>query len=604
MIGAILILVMLAYVGRLFQLQVIDKTYRLSASNNVLRYVTQYPARGLIYDRNGNLLVHNEAAYDVMINPRQLTAFDTADFCQILGVTREQIDESIKAARKYSLYKPSPFLKQISAQTYALFQEKLYKFPGFFVQPRTLRKYADSTAAHVLGYVGEVDERTIEENPYYTMGDYIGINGVEKTYEELLRGKKGVNVYMVDVHNRIQGSYMDGRFDTLSVAGEDIYLTLDHDLQTYGEYLMNNKIGSIVAIEPRTGEILAMVSSPTYDPSLLVGRIRSENFTRLSQDSLKPLFNRALMAQYPPGSTFKVINALIGLQEKVVSYNTQYYCDLGYHAGRITVACHSHPSPLNLPQAIQNSCNAYFCNVFRNILDNKAYGSVTEAFNQWRKHVVSFGFGDRLGSDFPNELKGNVPLSTYYDRYYGEGRWKSLTLISLAIGQGELLITPLQMANMAATISNHGYYRIPHIFKESAGGREPDARFREIHATTIDSSYFDVVVEGMDLAVNGPPGSGSTARIAAIPDIRVCGKTGTAENPHGKDHSIFVAFAPKDDPCIALAVYVENAGFGSTYAAPIASLMIEKYLKGSVSRTWLEQYIRDANLLNPNEEDR
>jgi len=603
-IGALLILVTLVYLGRLFHLQVVDRTYRLSASSNVLRYVTQYPARGLIYDRNGKLMVYNEAAYDVMINPKQLSEFDTADFCSILGVTREKVDDAIAGAREYSMYRPSPFLKQISAETYAVFQEKMYKFPGFFVQPRTLRKYTDQTAAHVLGYVGEVDDKTIETDPYYSLGDYIGISGVEKTYEEVLRGSKGVNVYLVDVHNRIQGSYMDGIFDSASVAGTDIYLTLDHDLQAYGEKLMRNKIGSIVAIEPSTGEILSMVSSPSYNPALLVGRIRSENFQKLSQDTLKPLFNRALMAQYPPGSTFKVVNALVGLQEGVVSYETEYTCNMGYHAGGISVGCHIHDSPLNLPEAIQNSCNAYFCNVFRSILDNPRYSSVTEAFQQWREHVLSFGFGQKLGIDLASELSGNIPESSYYDYYYGENRWKSLTLISLAIGQGELLITPLQMANLAATLANRGYYYVPHIYKEGANGSESARRFSVIHETTIDSTWFEIVAEGMDLAVNGPPGSGSTARIAAIPGIRVCGKTGTAENPHGEDHSIFIAYAPKEDPCIAVAVYVENGGFGATYAAPIASLMIEKYINREIKRTWLEKYILDTNLLIRDEENR
>jgi penicillin-binding protein 2 len=602
-IGGGLVLLVLVFTGRLFHLQIIDKTYRLSATSNVLRYVTHYPARGLVYDRNGELLVFNEAAYDLMINPRQLAPFDTLEFCEILQVTPQQVRDGIQKARAYSLYRPSLFLRQISARNYAIFQEKMYRFPGFFVQPRTLRRYTGNSAAHILGYVGEVDEKTISENPYYSMGDYIGISGVEKTYEEALRGKKGLNIYLVDVHNRIMGPYMDGRYDTMSVAGKDIYLTIDKNLQDYGELLMTNKVGSIVAIEPASGEILAMVSSPGYDPSLLVGRIRSENFQRLNQDTIKPLFNRALMAQYPPGSTFKVINALVGLQEKAVEYHTEYSCFGGYHAPGIRVGCHSHSSPLNLPRAIQNSCNTYFCHVFRNILDDKDFPGVTEAFNNWRAHLLSFGFGNRLGSDFPNELPGNIPEAAYYDRYYGANRWKSLTLISMAIGQGELLITPLQMANMTATIANRGSYHVPHILREFAGDFTIEPVFGEWHHTSIDTSHYDVAIEGMDLAVNGPPGSGSTARIAAIPGIRVCGKTGTAENPHGEDHSIFIAFAPKDDPCIALAVYVENGGFGATYAAPIASLMIEKYMTGKITRGWLEKYILDTNLISRSEKD-
>lgn len=602
-IGGALVLVMLIFTGRLFHLQIIDKTYRLTATNNVLRHVTHYPARGLIYDRNGELLVFNEAAYDLMINPRQLAPFDTLEFCEILQVTPQQVKEAIQKARAYSLYRPSLFVRQISARNYAIFQEKMYRFPGFFVQPRTLRRYTDKTAAHIVGYVGEVDDKIISEDRYYSMGDFIGISGVEKTYEEILRGKKGLNVYLVDVHNRIMGPYMDGRYDTMSVAGKDIYLTIDKNLQDYGELLMNNKVGSIVAIEPATGEILAMVSSPGYDPSLLVGRIRSENYQRLSQDTIKPLFDRALMAQYPPGSTFKVINALVGLQEEVVGYHTEYSCYGGYQAPGIRVGCHLHSSPLNLPRAIQNSCNAYFCNVFRNILDDKDFPSVTDAFNNWRRHVMSFGFGNRLGSDFPNELPGNIPDAAYYDRYYGANRWKSLTLISMAIGQGELLTTPLQMANMTSAIANRGSYHVPHILKEYTGDFSTGPAFGQWHYTSIDTAHFDIVIEGMDLAVNGPPGSGSTARIAAIPGIRVCGKTGTAENPHGDDHSIFIAFAPKDDPCVALAVYIENGGFGATYAAPVASLMIEKYMTGKITRKWLEKYILDANLLSRSEKN-
>jgi penicillin-binding protein 2 len=594
----ILLLIVLVYVGRLFQLQVVDRTYRLTASNNVLRYVTQYPARGLIYDRHGELLVYNEAAYDLMINPLQLAAFDTAEFCTLLRVKKQEVIDAIRKARQYSLYKPSPFIRQISSETYANFQEKMFRFPGFFVQPRTLRKYSKNTAAHVLGYIGEVDEKIIAADGYYSLGDYIGISGVERTYETALRGMKGVNIYLVDVHNRIMGSYQNGRFDTTAVIGKDLTLTMDAGLQEYGEYLMKGKSGSIVAIEPSTGEILAMVSAPSYQPSMLVGRIRTGNFNLLSQDTLKPLFDRALMAQYPPGSTFKVVNGLIGLQEKVVSINTMYSCDLGYHSGGITVGCHAHHSPLNLPQAIQNSCNAYFCNVYRNILDNPKYGSIQEAFTVWRNYLLSFGFGDRLGSDFPNELSGNVPQAGYYNKYFGENGWKSLTVISMAIGQGELLITPVQMGNLAVIIANHGYYYVPHILKTIEGEEATPETFTTRHNTLVDSTCYLPIVEGMYEAVNGPPGSGATATIAQIPGIDVCGKTGTAQNPFGKDHSVFIAFAPKDHPRIAMAVYVENAGFGATYAAPIASLMIEKYLNDTISRGYLEEHVLQTDLIH------
>ena len=595
-ISIIIILIGIIYIIRLFVLQVVDPSYKLSASSNVLRHITQYPARGLIYDRNGKLLVYNEASYDLMVVPGQLKDFDTTDLGNILEITHKQIIEQIKKAKKYSYYRSSLFLKQISPETYGFLQEKLYKLPGFYVQTRTLRKYPHNIAAHVFGYVGEVDEQIAKKYKYYKSGDYIGISGIEKSYENILRGTKGINVFLVDVHNRIKKSFENGKYDTIAIAGANITTTLDAELQAYGETLMQNKKGSVVAIEPSTGEILTLVSSPAYDPNLLVGRIRTYNYQKLSNNSLKPLFNRALMAKYPPGSAFKPINALIGLQEGVVSYHTRFSCHLGYRSGSFTVGCHRHISPLNLPQSIQYSCNAYYCNVFRRILDDKKFQSVGIAFDNWRKHVVSFGFGDILGSDFANELKGYVPTVKYYDKYYRENRWKSLTVISLAIGQGELGITPLQMANMSAIIANRGYYYIPHIIKHIEGRDAIEKKFSVKHFTTIDSKYYDIVVEGMENAVEGA--AGSTARIARIEGVVVCGKTGTAQNPHGKDHSIFIAFAPKDNPQIAISVYVENGGFGATWAAPIASLMIEKYLTDTIYRPWLEEYILNGNLLN------
>ena len=601
--GALLFLVVFIFIGKLLSLQVLDKSYQTTANRNVLRYIIRYPARGLIYDRTGELLVYNEAIYDLMILPNLVEEFDTSVFCDILKITHEDVEKKLENARKYSYYTSSPFLKQVSSETYAVLQEKLYRFPGFFVQTRPIRKYSKKIAGHALGYVGEVDEHLIENNPFYKMGDYIGISGIEKAYEEVLRGEKGVNVYMVDVHNRIKGSYQNGKNDRPAIVGKNIISTLDADLQEYGEKLMMNKVGSIVAIEPSTGEILAFVSSPIYNPSSLLGRGRSKVFETLSSDTLEPLFNRPLMATYPPGSTFKVINGLIGLQEKVIYNQTEFYCDGGYYSGRSHVACHNHDSPLNLPEAIQNSCNSYFCNVFRRILDNPVFPSVREGYNSWRGHVLSFGFGQKLETDFPFELKGFVPMDSYYDRYYGKTGWSSLTVLSLAIGQGELGITPLQMANMTATIANHGYYFTPHIVKEIEGEEKIDERFFSKHFTTIDSVYFPIIIDGMDMAVNGPPGSGSTARIARIDDIIVCGKTGTAENPHGEDHSIFVAFAPKDNPKIVLSVYIENGGFGATYAAPIASLMIEKYLKREITRQWHENYILETDLIHNEKEN-
>jgi penicillin-binding protein 2 len=585
-IGAIFTSVVLVLLVRLFYIQVIDKQYKLSADNNSRRYVTQYPARGIIYDRNGKILVYNEAAYDLMVTPVQLKSFDTLEFCSILNITREQLNNDLKVAIRYSKYKPSVFLRQMSPKTYAVLQEKLYKFPGFYAQPRTLRDYPLSVGAHILGYVSEVDSAVIKRNPYYKIGDYVGFSGVEKTYDPYLRGRKGVNIYLVDVHNRIKGSFEQGKYDTTALVGKDLISSIDADLQAYGEKLMGKFKGSIVVIEPSTGEILALISSPAYDPNLLVGRIRNENYVKLLRDSTKPLFNRALMAKYPPGSTFKMVNGLIGLQEGTLVPETRYSCSQGYHAGNLTVKCHSHASPLNLIQAIQISCNAYFCNVFRNVLDSRRYGGFKESYDLWRSYVMSFGFGKKLDSDLPGEVSGNVPSSKYYDRYFGKNGWHSLTVISLAIGQGELGITPLQMCNYVATIANRGYYYTPHIVKSIQGMGYISQKFKIRHYTKIDQPYFDVIIQGMEGAVIG-----GTARVAKLDSIVVCAKTGTAQNPHGKDHSIFIAFAPKDHPKIAISVVVENAGFGATYAAPIASLMMEKYLTGTTKRPWLEERI-------------
>lgn len=588
-IMALVLLTAVILLVRLFYIQIVDKTYRVSAANNALRPVTQYPARGLIYDRNGELIVYNQAAYDLLVIPVQTGAFDTVRFNQILGITMEDFRARMKTAVSWSRRAPSVFMKMISSETYAVLQEELYRFPGFYVQARTLRKYTRPVAAHLLGYVGEVDNKLLAKDRYYRSGDYIGVSGIEKSYEEQLRGAKGVNIFLVDVHNNIKGSYADGRYDTVAVPGTNLWSTIDLTLQEYGEQLMQNKNGSIVAIEPATGEILTLVSSPTYDPSLLVGRIRSENFQLLQADTIKPLFDRALMASYPPGSTFKIMNGLIGLQEAVIRPTSLFSCSNGYHAGSLTVGCHSHRSPLNLPEAVAQSCNAWFCNAFRNILENPEYRSVQDAFDKWREYLVAFGFGNRLGIDLPNELSGFIPARSYYDRYYGKDRWKALTVISLAIGQGEIGATPLQMANMAAVIANRGSFYIPHVVKKIGDNGAPSPLYTQKYITGILPENFKPVIEGMEGAVNG--GAGSTARGARLDSIIICGKTGTAQNPHGKDHSIFVAFAPKDNPQIAIAVYVENAGFGSTFAAPIASLMIEKYLTGSIKRKYLEDYV-------------
>lgn len=588
---ALMVLASLLLIVRLFVIQIVKDTYRLSADNNVLRYVTQYPARGLILDRNGKLIVSNQAAYDIMVIPSQTTKIDTAAFCSLLGISDEVFKRQMRAALNYSRRAPSVFLKQVSDETYARFQEKMFLFPGFYVQPRTLRKYTRPVAAHILGYVSEVDDGIINRNSYYKPGDYIGKSGIEEAYENELRGLKGVKIYLVDVFSRIKGSYSDGERDTVAVQGSDIISSIDIDLQEYGELLMKNKRGSIVAIEPSTGEVLALVSAPNYDPGLLVGRVRSENFSRLQSDTaLQPLFNRALMASYPPGSTFKPVNGLIGLQEGVISEETLFGCNYGY----LFVGCHSHDSPLDLAGAVANSCNSYFCQTYRKVLENTKYNSVSDAFEAWKKYLDEFGFGSKLGTDFINELPGFIPAPSYYDRYHGKGRWKALTVISMAIGQGEIGTTPLQMANMTAAIANRGYYYTPHIVKAVGAGVNSNPRFTARHQLSIDSANFEKIILGMEGAVSGVPGA--TARVAAIRGIIVCGKTGTSQNPHGDDHAVFIAFAPKDDPKIAIAVYVENAGFGSTSAAPVASLMIEKYLRNSVTNKAMEQRILDLNL--------
>jgi len=591
-IMALIVLASLILIVRLFIIQVVKDTYRLSADNNVLRYVTQYPARGLIYDRNNKLMVYNQAAYDLMVVPAQVTKIDTSEFCNLLDISTPSFRERMSAAVSYSRRAPSVFLKQISAESYARLQEKLFQYPGFYVQPRTLRKYSKPIAGHILGYVSEVDEAIVKKEPYYKSGDYIGKLGIEEAYEKYLRGQRGVKIFLVDVYSRIKGSYADGRMDTIAVQGEDIISSVDMDLQEYGELLMRNKSGSIVALEPKTGEVLALVSSPNYDPGLLVGRIRSENFSRLSADTAQlPLFNRALQAKYPPGSTFKPINGLIGLQENVITPSTLFGCNNGY----LFIDCHSHSSPLDLIHGISNSCNSYFCQVYRRILENPEYPTIEDAYTKWREYLTEFGFGKKLGIEFTNELNGLIPSPAYFDKYYGKNKWKALTVISMAIGQGEVETTPLQMANMTAAIANRGYYYIPHIVKSIDNNKKIDQKYLTKQVINIDSANFESIVLGMEQAVNGE--GGATARIAALKDIIVCGKTGTAENPHGKDHSVFVAFAPKDDPKIAIAVYVENAGFGATYAAPVASLMIEKYLTGKVTNRWSEQRILDLNLI-------
>jgi penicillin-binding protein 2 len=581
--------VVIVYLMRLFYIQVIDDRYKLSANNNVIRPITDYPSRGLIYDRKGRLLVYNEPVYDLMIIPKQAKHTDSLELCRLIGIPVEDYSEKFQKARAYSNVKASIFEKQLSVETYAAFQEKLYRFPGFFVQIRTIRKYPDPMAAHLFGYIGEVDTNITRKDPYYKEGDYIGKSGIEQSYEKVLRGRRGVRRIMVDVFNREKGSFQNGRYDTASVAGENLVISLDAELQKYGEKLLQNKVGAVVAIEPSTGEILACVSTPSYDPNLLVGRLRTKNYAQLLLDPAKPLFNRALMAYYPPGSTFKLINDLIAEEEGVLNPMTSYYCDGGYHMGSQTVKCDARHGFLYLESAIAYSCNTYHCHVFRSIIDQRKFRTTEEGYNVWRNHVLTFGIGKRLYSDLPQELKGNVPTVEYYDKYFGKGRWRSSTVVSLSIGQGELGITPLQMANTMCIISNKGYFYIPHIAMKIGNAMAKSQKFTQKNFTSVEPKYYDIVISGMESVLES-----GTAAASRIKGIQVCGKTGTAQNPHGKDHSLFVGFAPRDNPKIAIGIMVENGGWGSDWAAPIATLMMEKYLTDTITRPLLEKRMFDG----------
>jgi len=600
LIGAVVILVGLIILARLFYLQVVDVSYKISADNNSRRMVTQYPARGLILDRNGNIIVDNEAAYDLMVVPRQLQPFDTTEFALLVGMTREEIRASFRRMRQsrgFSTFRPQEFLRMMSAETYAALSERLWKYPGFYVQPRTLRNYVRSIAPHVLGYVTEVDSSDIRRDNYYRSRDYIGRSGIERHYEKELRGRKGVNIQLVDVHNRMVGPFLDGRLDTMAIVGSDITLTLDADLQEYGEWLMSKMRGAAVAIDPSTGEILAMVTVPNYDPALLVGRGLSENFRRLENDLSLPLYDRAVMAPYPPGSVFKMAQGLAGLKEETITPNTYFGCGGAYVVGSFSQRCRGHISPVDLPQAIAVSCNTYFAHVFRNMLDNNRRGTVRENYETWSNDIRSFGFGQRLGVDLPQERNGNVPSLEYYDRMYFPSRaWRSLTIVSLSIGQAEMGCTVLQMSNFAALIANGGYFYTPHLIKQINGRDSIPEQYATRHYASVDTSHFIAIREGMRQAVIY-----GTAGRAAIPGIEVCGKTGTSQNPFGEDHSTFIAFAPKDNPKIAIAVYVENAGFGSIWALPVASLMIEKYLTGEVRRPWMEEQMLNFSIYDNSE---
>ena len=585
---------------QLFRLQLLDNSFKISAENNALLYQTRHPARGLILDRNGKILVGNKNTYDIMVTPRYVKPFDTLELCRILELDPQYVRDKFSEYRMYRTrigYRTVTFVSQISQEQYSRFIEVAHKFPEFRGVPRTTRMYPYNAGGNLLGYVTEVDRDFLERHPDYAAGDYTGRTGLEETCEPMLRGEKGYSIYLRDASNRIQSSYRNGEFDKPAVPGQDVVSTIDAELQNYGEELMRNKVGSVIAIEPSTGEILSMISSPGIDVSVL-GEI-NKYYKEIAADPFTPMFNRAVMSPQPPGSVFKLVNGLIGLQEGVVSTDTRFPCRDGFHARGISVGCHSHKSPVDFTEALMVSCNSYFCYLFRDILENPAYGSEAAAMDRWAEYVRSFGFGTRLGSDFPSEIAGFVPTSATYDRVYGKGGWKALSVISLSIGQGELGCTPLHLANLAATIANRGWYRIPHIVR-GHGSDTLDRRFSEKHYTLVDTAHFEKVIEGMYMAVNAPAGEGATARVAAVKGLDICGKTGTAENPHGDEHAVFVCFAPRENPRIAIAVYIENAGFGATWAAPVASLMVEKYLNGEIAsnRRWLEQRMLDANLLH------
>ena len=595
-----LVVAALILIGKLFVIQIVDSSYKIDASNNSMVYSTIYPTRGIIYDRNGRILVGNKVAYDILVTPKEVTEFDTLALSEALGVTpgfiKEKMDGYYRNRRRIG-YQSVVMLKQLPPERYMRFAELAYKFPGFRGQPRSIRQYPYNAGGNLLGYVSEVDSRYIETHGgEYKAGDYAGMTGIEATCEKYLKGEKGYRIFLRDSRNRIESSYRDGEMDKEAIPGKDIVTTIDAELQNYGQTLMQNKVGSLVAIEPSTGEILALVSSPGIDVDVLADI--GSHYTEIASDPYKPMFNRAVQASYPPGSVFKLVNALIGLQEGVVTPQTEYPCHRGYRYGNRKMACHDHRSPIDMKESIMMSCNTYYCYVFRSILEDSGNGAVPQALAKWDEYVASFGFGHKLGSDFPAELGGNIPGPKLYDKMYGKGRWKSTNIISLSIGQGEIGCTPLHLANLCATMANRGYYYIPHIIKES-GSVGIDPKYKERQYTMVDTSYFSTLVEGMYMAVNSGYGSGATASVAEVEGLDICGKTGTAQNPHGDDNSVFICFAPKDNPKIAVAAYIEHGSFGARWAAPIASLLTEKYLTGEIreSRKPLEKRMMEGRLL-------
>lgn len=581
-IGGIAVVIILIYVVRLFTLQLMSDDYKKTADSNAFRKEIQYPSRGLIMDRNGKLLVYNEPSYNIMVTMQEQRGVDTLDFCRTIGITKEFYEQrmaEIKDRSKnygYSRYTPQLFMSQIPAEEFSVFREKLFRFKGFSVEKRSTRRYAQSIGAHILGDVGEVNEKDIEEDAYYKSGDYIGKLGVERSYERQLRGEKGMRIMLRDVHGRTQGHYQDGKYDKEPVPGKNLTLGIDLELQMLAERLLQGKLGAIVAIEPSTGEILCMASSPTYDPRMMVGRDRGKNHQRLNDDLMKPLLNRAIMGTYPPGSTFKLSQALIGLQEGSINTTVAFPCSHGFNYKGLHLGCHSHSSPIPLIPAIATSCNSYFCwNLYRLLSNRQKYGSIQGAMTRWKDHLVAMGFGYKLGVDLPGERRGMIPNADYYDKHYNK-RWNPLTVISISIGQGEVTATPLQIANLAATVANRGHYYVPHVVR-GVQGEQIDSIYRVPKHTLVDRRWYEYAVAGMRKAVLS-----GTCHAANLPGIEVCGKTGTAQN-RGHDHSAFMGFAPMENPRIAVAVYVENGGYGTAYGVPIGALIMEQYLNGKLS---------------------
>lgn len=578
-LGGIAVAVVIIYLIRLFSLQLMSDDYKKNADSNAFRKEIQYPSRGLILDRKGRLLVYNESSYNIMVVMNDQRGIDTLDFCQTVGITKDfyikRMNE-IKSKISYSRYTPQLFMSQIPAEEFSVFREKLFRFKGFSVEKRSVRHYTTGLGAHLLGDVGEVNDKDIANDDYYQSGDFIGKLGVERSYEKELRGEKGMRIMLRDVHGRTQGHYQNGKYDKAPVPGKDVTLSIDLDLQALAERLLEGKLGAIVAIEPSTGQILCMASSPTYDPRLTVGRNRGKYHQQLSRDPMRPLLNRAIMGTYPPGSTFKITQTLMGLQEGSITPEIAFPCHHGFNYKGLHLGCHGHASPINLVPAIGTSCNAYFCwNLYRMFSNKRKYGSVQNAMNCWKDHMVDMGFGYKLGIDLPGESRGMIPNANYYDDHYRKS-WNALTVISISIGQGEVTATPLQIANLAATVANRGHYYVPHIVRSIRGG-QIDSLYTHPHHTTINPRWYDYAVAGMRKAVLS-----STCHAANIPGIEVCGKTGTAQN-RGHDHSAFMGFAPMTSPRIAVVAYIENGGFGAVYGVPIGALIMEQYLNGSLS---------------------